>query len=602
MATPSHGYEPTRMTTLAARIVDGAAALRAITSSEPAAADAVAAVRRLQAVLDVGWTPAIRSIRQNPPLAGSVPVFSFGGGGSSGSWDRTADGPEPGTLIFEPFDPLSALFPGDDDITADEIVERIDEILDGEPSPMQRLELSLLGSALDQIAKDEELVAAVLVELGPEGLEDVYTRLFILGHNYPINPTVGTADFDPDHQLGLDLADLILDPFDALVGAGAQHPDGAAIVSEVIERGPDHTYDFDLAAIQGLSGVSTLPLGMQHQLLDVLLVIDHQGIESGPFDTENVLFPGNDDVDDAIQSVVVHIIELTPEDELIEVLPDGSNSDSGVIFELAAILAGTDIHVDDLELLEAVAPYLPELSGGLPHAGASTSPRQYRALIKNLLEDLSPEQVEEALAIIAQSAIDRVTDVVSTGNIAGGNSPGNNLRGLLDDVFGPVVGALEDIHGDSERAADQLAQVLTTIAGLAPSPESKIASTAIGAGVGWVIGEFTEVTDPNDVAVHEAKQHLITSAITQLYEDAALRNEFGRNALDEWTDVTEPRLAGFGFDEAEIARIHRELETQARTGEPVPADVFVKLPDVVELTETLDRELTLSPARTASDG
>jgi hypothetical protein len=345
-----------------------------------------------------------------------------------------------------------------------------------------------------------------------------------------------------------------------------------------------------------------LPLDLQNKLLDTLLIIDNEEIERGPWDNENVLFPEHHDVDDAIQSVITHIIELTPERGLIDVLPDGSIPGIGVIFDLAAILAERGIKVDDLDLLTAIAPYLPDLAGANIAAGSLISTQQYRAVLENLLEDLSPEQTEQALAIIAQSAIDRITDVITVGDFSLNTSPDQLLGELLDNVFGPVVGALEDVHGDREAAAVLLTQVLTTIVGIAPTPESKVAAAVINVGVELAIGKLTEASDPSLIARREAEVALIADAITEIYEEDELREQIGRIALQEWVEVTRHRLSGFGYTNTEIARVKRELEDAARTGEPLPADVFIKLPDVHLLTNSLEEEITLSPGKKASDG
>ena len=202
MTMSTHGYEPSQMTNLAWRTTEAIASLAAISSNDPAAGGAVIAVRGLQSTLESRWVPAASAVRSVDPL-GRTSAFT-GPDDRSGTWTYVG-----GTgVVFVPFAGLEALFPGDDDITAEDVVAKIEEILEDDPSEQQLLELAMLGRALDEIATDTLLSEAVLVELGADGMESLYQRLFVLGAQYPINPTEGTTDFDPDHRLGTDLADL----------------------------------------------------------------------------------------------------------------------------------------------------------------------------------------------------------------------------------------------------------------------------------------------------------------------------------------------------------------------------------------------------------
>ena len=72
------GYDPIRMTTLDTNTGSAVTALRAISSSDPSAQRAIAAVNRLRSTLEVGWLPAIRAIRSSTALSGGVPLHAFG--------------------------------------------------------------------------------------------------------------------------------------------------------------------------------------------------------------------------------------------------------------------------------------------------------------------------------------------------------------------------------------------------------------------------------------------------------------------------------------------------------------------------------------------
>ncbi len=288
MTAPSHGYAPNALAILDDRAATAAASLRRITSTDPEATEAIAAVRRLQSLLELGWVPAIRTILRSGALSGSVPVFGFhdvGGGGGGDSWTKSEDGPEPGTLTFQPLNALSSLFPGDDDITGEEIAELIGEILEADPSVQQLLDLGVLTNALEEIAMNTALPVEVVEALGPAGLTALYARLHDLGYPYPVLETPDPPRLEPDLP-------GVIEAFGLVVAQAIKRPGPSAVIEEVIADAGEWPILRYVAPLAGLARVDNLPDHLADQLLAALRDLEDRDLHRDTMRPTNVAYPG----------------------------------------------------------------------------------------------------------------------------------------------------------------------------------------------------------------------------------------------------------------------------------------------------------------------
>ena len=658
MATASHGYEPGRMTTLELAASTAVRALRAIASSDPAAAEAMAALRNMQTTVETGWLPAIRLIRRSTALSGGIPVFALGGGGgSSSTWKKSEDGPEPGTFTFQPFNALSALFPGDDDITAEEIVDKINEILERDPSEQQLMELGVLANALEQIAEDGELSQAVLVELGPGGVQDVYTKIFQLGFSYPLNPTLGTDNFDATRYVGGDLAGLIGDPFNQLVAAGAQGSDGRRVVLDALDRGAGAENPWEAAVLAGLARAEDLPDDVAVRLLEVVKTLDPSDFATGLQDLDNTAYPeleydiellelfaisnnsglmksyvyGPDgfvpggaarladmletngfyyrsdaDIGAALGDIIERIIATTPKDDLIVIDGRGRMTEEGVVYDIVQLLLDNDLKVSGASIFEQLAPFLPEIATAFPGTESPFDEQQVRALFKDLFNDMSRTELDAALALMVESAVSRIPDL-QPGTFDIKRDPEQIIGSLLDGVLGPASGAIEDIIGDDKEREAFWEGALNSAFGLVPLPGGKVAGLVIRKTVGRLIDETLTTDDGGRQQIGSARGEAIAATVAQLYADPRSRNAIVDQALDNWDITADDLRTQFSHEddkrlvEDEIEKIRRALVASRRTGaDPLDAETFVELPDVGSIVRELEKELAISPVEVLS--
>ena len=647
------GYDPGRVVAVDNKTSAAIVALRSITSVDPSAQTAMSAVRGLLTTLETGWVPAIQAVRASDALTGGGAVSGLGGGGSGPSWgfDALHIGG------FCPLDPLAALFPGDDDITAADIVAKIDESLGQRPSREQFSDLVTLGRALDEIAEDPDLAAEVLAELGPEGLQNVYTELFMLGLAYPFVPD-NPDDASDRRMIGGHLDLTVGNPFNRLVAAGSSSPDGRRVIGETIDLAADADNAWDLAALGGLVRVEGLPPNLARRLFEAVdqldpymftsfmdrdnsmypeleydvadlrlfviannpilihdLIHDHGEFVDGGEELLAELIESNgyywrtdQEIGELLSKIFGHIIEFTPDSQLIERRTDGGPGSTGVVFDLVDLLLDNDLKVPGHHVLAAIGPHLPEIIGSVPGSSSPYSAQDVRAILEDLFEDLSPAQTEEALQIIVASAIAKVPITITSADFDGTEPAGIAVGDLLDSLFGPVVGALDDIVKDDEEQAAFWRAAINDAFGLIPIPGSSVAKFAIKRGVREIVDALPLERDSPDAAVDAAQQALIENTVTVLYADPAINAQVVEQALADWDRTAillggepgESTPGGHELNRVEVDRIRRELEHARDNGTLVDPDVFVRLPQIVDLVEELQDELTLSPARNQS--
>lgn len=650
------GYDAARMSALDTKAQAAITALRAITSSDPSARRAIGAVDALRSTLETRWMPAIRAIRSSDALTGGFTTAALGGGAKA--WGGGGPHDE---LNYCPFDALAMLFPGDDDVTAEDIATEIDEILRMAPSQEQFAKLNLLGRAFEQIADDADLAAAVIEELGSEGLRNAYTELFMLGLEYPHD-----IHRDGSRVIGDDIATTIGTPFNLVVGAATERPEGRRVVARAIDELADADDAWDVAAVAGLARVEGLGPNLARSLLEVIEDLDPTQFHAGWGDLDNTMYPeiewdftdlrlfviannpvlihdlihdhhdfvdgGEEQLRDLIETngyywrtdeaigellgkVFAHIIEHTPPDELVHSLPSGRPATTGVIFDLVDLLLEQDLKVPGHHVLAAIGPLLPEVMGAVPGSSRRYSPDELRSILKDLFEDLSSSQVEEAMAIIITAAVDEAPISITSADFSGPFPAGNPVGDYLDAIFGPASGALDDVIDDRNKQAEMWRSVLTDAFGLIPLPGSTVVKFAIKRGVNEIINgtiNHDRANGRDRSALDEAQQQLIENTIVVLYDDPAISAQVVDNALADWEDTAialggdldDVRNQGGGGQRtsaAEVERIRRELLDAQRNGTPIPADIFMQMPQIQDLVNQLEDELILSPERARGD-
>lgn len=648
MATPSHGYESARMATLESHTSTSITALSSITSTDPAAWTAITAVRGLQSTLENQFLPMVSMIRATDPLrAGGA----LGWGGDEGTWEYIFG---TGTVHFVPFEGLDALFPGDDDVTAKEIVERMNEILERGPGEEQLTELAVLGDALDEIAQDEELSESVLLELRSDGVHGVYEQLFMLGLTYPMNETLGTTEYDPAQSIGFDLTDVIGDPFNQVVSAGAQRPAGEQIVIDAIDLAANASTAWGAAAFAGLARANKLPDDVAVHLLDTVQNVGYLGYANGIQDLDNSLYPdleydvdaleltaiGNNpilieelifgpdgfvpggeelladlletngysdatdtDIGDSLGSIFEHIVASTPPDELVERDRDGTPSNTGVVFDLIDLVLDNDLKVPGLAIMEAIGPFLPEIMGSIPGTESKYTPTEVRSILKDLFEDLSPSQVEAALTIVVDTTLAKLPLTITSVDFNGGSPAGIAVGDMLDQLFGPVAGSLRDVVKDEEERAAFWRSAANDAFGLIPIPGNALAKLVIKKGVRSIIDGTGGSDGSTDAAVAAAQAALIANTVVILWADPDINAQVVQTALADWEDTKillggDPgERGGQELNDARIEEIHRALIEARDNGGHLNPDAFVDLPQIVDLIEEVSDETTLSPER-----
>ncbi len=645
MATASHGYEPHRLTTLDLAASSAVTAMQAITSTDPAAWEAMAALRQVQSVIDNGWRPSIRAILSSTALSGRVSISALGGGGSSSSWDTSSD---PGTCPFQPFDALSALFPGDDDITGEEIAAKIEEILDADPSPQQVLELGILTNALEEIAMNTQLSADVIEAMGPEGVAELYGRLHDLGYPYPVPETPTHPHLDPDLS-------GVIEAFGLVVTQGVKRPGAEAVIRQVIETADDWPILRGVAPLAGLARVDNLPPALADQLLEALRRLDDRDLPNDtmlptnvaypglPVRTESliaVLFGGNPDlvtrhiygpagfvdggeellgdlietrvrndiigaeVSEALGDVIQRIIDQTPQEALVEI-DDLEQTGKGVVFDLVRLLLDHDFKVSGLGVVEAMAPYLPILTGAYPGSTTPFAPDEIGDLYYDLFNDMSAEEVETALAAVLAGTLGRLDDF-SAGEFGSGRRADILIGQLLDGVLGPATAAIERAVDDADERAAIWRNAVNQAFGLLSLPGGKVAGFALRKG----FEQFVEGTITTKHGALDAAAMIdaiaVQAALVTIYGTDEFHDEIVQNALDDW-DAT---AAGFDTiythgDEGpaeraakarKIAGIKRELEASLEPGSPpLDFELFLDLPEMRDVVLEIYDKVTLSP-------
>jgi len=248
--------------------------------------------------------------------------------------------------------------------------------------------------------------------------------------------------------------------------------------------------------------------------------------------------------------------------------------------------------------------------GSIPGSSERYSPSEVRAILKDLLEDLSPSEIEDALTIVTASAIAQLPITITTGDFDGSGRANWSVPNLLDSLFGPTAGAIEDIVKDDAEAAAFWRDAMNQAFGLIPIPGNAVAKWAIKRGVRELIDGFPMERDSPDAAVQAAQQALVENTVLALYADEDINAQIVDAALDDWPatrtllvgDEPHIRPGGQELTVAEANEVHRALIEARRTGEPLDPEVFVQLPDVVNLIEELEDELTLSPERAKGNG
>jgi len=648
LARADFGYDPIRMTALHTETRSAVTALRAISSSDPSAQRAVAAVNRLRSTLEVEWLPAIRAVRSSTALSGDVAAHALGGDDAD-FFGRFR------VPVFQVGDPLSALFPGDDDVTAEEIAAKIAEILGQQPSGRQFIDLGILGRALAEIAEGPELSADFLEEIGPDGLQEIYTQLFRLGLAYPYALTNPESPDDQTRLIGNDLALTIGDSFNLVVAAGAKRPAGRRVVSEAIAELADAGNAWEAAGLGGLARVEGLPPGLARELFDAVTDLGHEAFALDLNDRNNSVYPElewdyqdlqlfviarnpilvhdlihdhdgfvdggerllrdlvgskasywrtEDDIAAALGRIFGHVIEFTAASDLIERRPDGGPDGAGVLFDLVDILLEEDLKVSGIHVLQALGPFLPEIVGAIPGSATPYTPQQVRSILKDLFQDLSPTETEAALVVIVASSIAKVPLTITSADFDGTEPAGIAVGDLLDSLFGPAVGALDDVVDDKETQVAFWRAALNAAFGLIPLPGSSLAKFAIRKGVREIIDGLIPGTNGHGSEVAGAQEALIANTVTALHTDPAINTEVVVQALGDWERTAKllggdanDRRGGHELSDTEIERIRRALVDAEEHGTSVPADVFVRLPQIVDLVESLEDELTLSPER-----
>lgn len=656
MAAPSHGYEPNRLATLDGKAADAATSLRAISSTDPAASEAIAAIRRLQSILEFSWTPAIRSIRQSTALSGGAPVFGLGGGGRSGSWDRGTDGPEPGTCTFQPFNALSALFPGDDDVTGEEIAAKIQEILDADPSEQQVLELAALTRALEEIAMNTQLSADVIEALGPDGVTAFYARLHDLGYPYPVLPT-------PDHPLLEPDLQGVIEAFGLVVTQGVKRPGAAAVIVEVIEIADEWPILRGVAPLAGLARVDNLPPDVADRLLEALRNLEDRDLPNDNRSPTNVAYPGlptktelliavlfggnpdlvtrhiygpdgfvdggeellgdlietdarNDvigtEVSEALGNVIQRIIDQTPTGALVVINDRLDQNGEGVIFDIVQLLLDHDFKVGGLGVIEALAPFLPVLTGAYPGASTPFDPDEIGDLYFDLFNDMSAAEVEDALATILAGTLARFDDL-DPSEFSGGTRPDIELGQLLDGVLGPATAAIERTVKDEKQRMAIWEAAINQAFGLLPLPGGKLAGLAMRTAFKHVV---TKVFVDNDSdgkleAADMIDALAVEAALATIYASPEFHDEIVRTALDDWertagglrTTKNHPGATPADIEARDnvIEDIKRQLEQSLEPGAPpVDYEIFLDLPEIRDIVVELRDKVTLSANGTRS--
>ncbi len=648
------GYDPTRLSSLRTSTDAAVAALRSISSSDPSAQSAIDAAGRMVSVLENVWMPAIQAVRNSSALTSGT-GYGFAGADAGdrprGWWFRIADSGMCGSLEI--------LFPGDDDISGEDIAAEIDDILGQQASGEQFSRLSILGRALSEIARDRELSADFLVAIGPDGLQDLYTRLFMLGAAYPHELRHPDRPWDQPRLIGTDLARTIGEPLNLVVSAGASRAEGRRVVSAAIAELSDARDAWEAAGLAGLVRVEGLPPSLAHEVFDAVSVLEHDTFARSFQDWNNTMYPelewdyeelrlfaiannpvlihdlihdhdrfvdGGDallrelieskgnywrtevDIAESLGKIFGHIIEFTPTSELVERRLDGGPAGTGVLFDLVDILLEADLKVTGLPVLAALGSFLPEIVGATPGSATPYTPQEVRAVLEDLFQDLSPAETDEALAIIVSSAIAQVPTTITSADFDGTEPAGIAVGDLLDALFGPAVGALDDVVDDKERQAAFWRSALDDAFGLIPLPGPSIAKTAIKQGVSAIIDGVVAGPDGHGAEVAAAQEALITNTVAALWADPTINAEVVEQALGDWDRTAtllggdaDDRRGGHELSDSEVERIRRALVRARNDGSRLDAEVFVKLPQIIDLVESLEDELTLSPERRRSD-
>ncbi len=509
------------------------------------------------------------------------------------------------------------LFPGDDDITGQEIADKIEDILGQRPSGAHFILLGVLGRALAVIAQDRELSAEFLVAVGPDGLQGLYTQLFMLGFGYPFEYRDPDRAWDQPQRIGTDLALTIGDPFNLVVSAGVRRPEGRRVVSAAIAELADARDSWEAAGLGGLVRVEGLPPSLARELFDAVSVLEHDTFARSFQDWNNTLYPelewdyeelqlfaisnspvlihdlihdhgrfvdGGEtrlrglveskghywrteiDIADALGKIFGHIIEFTPPSDLVERRPDGGPAGTGVLFDLVDILLEEDLKVSGLPVLEALGPFLPEIMGAIPGSTTPYTPQEVRAVLKDLFQDLSSAETEAALGIIVSSVIAQVPVTLTSADFDGTEPAGIAVGDLLDALFGPAVGALDDVVDDKERQMEFWRAALDDAFGLIPLPGPSIAKMAIKRGVSAIIDGVVAGPDGHDADVAAAQEALITNTVAALWADPAINAEVVEQALGDW----ERTATLLGGDANDRTRRTRTLRQRDRAHPPCP--------------------------------
>ena len=174
-----------------------------------------------------------------------------------------------------------------------------------------------------------------------------------------------------------------------------------------------------------------------------------------------------DEVSAALGDIVARIIENTPDADLIVNGPNGQMTEDGVLYVIVQLLLDNDLKVSGFAVFEQLAPYLPEITQAFPGTNSPFDEGDIRDLFKDLFNDMSSEELEQALVLLVNSAVSRVSDLGP--DIFDINAhPDQILGDLFDGILGPAKGAVEDIIGDRGDRDAFWAGVFNSVFGLGP--------------------------------------------------------------------------------------------------------------------------------------
>ncbi len=199
-----YGYDPARVEVLQRRTSEAVAALAAIRSDDPSAAEATHAARRMRETLEQAWIPLIEAIRTSTAMT----VWRHGLGADASS--RALRGGAPTRASIATWIPTNGL----DDLSDAEVVDRLDDMIErfratvaggGDIERAEQRLATIADEAVRRARHDRARFAAVIgARLGDGG------AIAILG---AIDALAATTGRDPRRHgippAALDLAELL---------------------------------------------------------------------------------------------------------------------------------------------------------------------------------------------------------------------------------------------------------------------------------------------------------------------------------------------------------------------------------------------------------